>query len=236
MRPLSLVVGLLCAFILTGCGAGNKIISHIEFDQEVVADDLLVEMDATLAPGGIVLPQVVLPVYHPRNPSRKLGEVETDGLHIILRMNASEALRLPDLADGNRLPNGANLPLVLPSGMNPIGIPVFNSNSRVYLAVNGNQLLAGVAVTIAKEDRLNLPLGIFRPFAINSEIHGTGGFFLGEKQGVAVFALREKASIPAAMSSNFAASKIQVRDDDISYSSVRRLEKTWNDLRRVQID
>jgi hypothetical protein len=212
------------------------VISHVRIDHEVVNGELALEMDATLARGGLVLPQSSFPLYHPKNPSQTLGRIRTDGLHIRVEVNASEALRLRDLADGSQLPNGAALPLVLPRGLEPIGIPVFNSNSRVYVAVNGDQILVGAAITIAKEDRLNLPLSIFLPFIVNHGIHGTGGFFLGEKQGVAVFALREKT--PSAISPSMMShpTKIEVKEEAVTRSKVQRLERTWNGLRRVRID
>jgi hypothetical protein len=249
-----LVVPVLSLFVptfLAGCGAGSKVISHVQFDHEVVNGEIELAMDATLARGGLVLPKASFPLYNPKNPSQTLGTIRTDGLHVVVSVNASEALRLPDLADGTTLPNGAGLPLVLPAGLVPVGIPAFNSNSRVYVAVNGDQILLGAAITIAKEDRLNLPLSIFLPFTVNREISGTGGFFLGEKQGLAVFALREKFSMPIAsakaseisartsmrIANDFARrAKIEVKEESITRSKVRRLERTWNDLRRVRID
>jgi hypothetical protein len=256
MCPLTRLVlvssfSLLVPTLLAGCGAGRKVVSHVEFEHEVVNGEVELAMDATLAPGGLVLPKASFPLYNPKNPSQTLGTIRTDGLHVIVSVNASEALRLPDLADGATLPNGAGIPLVLPTGLEPIGIPVFNSNSRVYVAVNGDQILLGAAVAIAKEDRLNLPLSIFLPFTVSREISGTGGFFLGEKQGLAVFALREKISMPIAsakasgistapsmrMANDFVRrAKIEVKEESISRSKVRRLERTWNDLRRVRID
>jgi hypothetical protein len=245
------VISLLIPAFLAGCGAGSKIVSHVQFDHEVVNGEVELAMDATLARGGLVLPKASFPLYNPRNPSQTLGTIRTDGLHVIVSVNASEALRLPDIADGTTLPNGAGIPLVLPTGLVPVGIPAFNSSSRVYVAVNGDQILLGAAVTIAKEDRLNLPLSIFLPFTVNREISGTGGFFLGEKQGLAVFALREKIAMPIAspkashiasvvplrIANDFSRrAKIEVKNETITRSKIRRLERTWNNLRRVRID
>ncbi len=236
----------LIPIITTGCGAGKSVISGITFSDHVVGDDLTVSMDATLASGGISLPAVTLPLYNPKNPGEFLGQISTNGLHIIVEVNASAALKLPNLADGHLLPNGAPIPMVLPAGLNPVAIPVFQSSSQVYLAVNGSQIFLGVAVSIAKEDSLNLPISIFLPFNIANGITGNGGFYLGEKQGVAIFALKDApasatlaakqapAGSPAVKKSS--SQKIKAKEEPITYSKAKRLQKTWEKLRRVRID
>ncbi len=254
-RTLALVLGSAFLLVASGCGMGRKVVSNVAVENQIVGSDLYVSLDATLSSGALYLPNVKLPLYHPKNPSQQLGEIETNGLKISVRVNASQALNLRDLSDRVSLPGGSDLPLVLPQGLKPIGIPVFNSNSMVYLAVSGQQVMIGIAVAIAKEDRLNLPLNIFLPFNISPEVAGTAGFFLGQKQGVAVFALREGAvagsgSALASTSSNpsaasdaglrsFAVSsakRISVREEPLSSAKVRRLENTWNHLNRVRID
>jgi len=103
--------------------------------------------------------------------------------------------------------------------------------------------MLGVAVSILKEDTLNLPLSIFLPFTISPEIRGTGGFFLGEKQGVAVFALRESMAAPTlsatsrtSLASTSARGRIEVRQEPLTNSKIRRLQKTWANLDEVRID
>lgn len=244
----SSVVGLLVSFTLMGCGGGKGAISDVKFENAVVNNEVYLGMDATLASGGLVLPNVTLPLYNPKNPSQILGEIQTNGRHIIAKVNATQALKFPDLADGTKLPNGAAIPLVLPQGLNAVAIPAFNSSSLVYVAVNGGQIMLGVAVSILKEDRLNLPLSIFLPFTISPEIRGTGGFFLGEKQGVAVFALRESIAAPTlsapvlattsrtSLVSTSTRGRIEVRQEALTNSKIRRLQKTWASLDEVRID
>lgn len=244
---------------MVGCGAGSKVVSRVNVENTVQNGDLYASLDATLSAGGLVLPAAKLPLYNPKNPSQKIGEIETNGLQIRVSVNASSALKLPGLIDGRTLPGGTLLPLVLPQGLAPVGIPVFNSNSVVYVAVSGQQILLGVAITIAKEDRLKLPLSIFLPFQMGPAVSGTAGFFLGEKQGVAVFALKEGA-VPARAvvpSSRFAslqnvsifgdsvsslsvvsesAERIEVKNEQITSSKIRRLQRTWNNLEEVRLD
>lgn len=249
------VLGL--AFALTGCGAGSKVVSNVSFSDEVVGGDLYAGIDATLAPGSIPLPGAKFPLYNPKNPSQTLGEIETNGAHILVRVNASAALRLPNLVDGTKLPSGATIPLTLPKGLTPIGIPAFNSNSVVYVAINGNQILVGVAVSILKEDRLKLPLNLFLPFTISPQISGTAGFFLGEKQGVAVFALKDSTAAPTVITTAAPTSagpltlagarsaralpemigRIEVRSDAITSSTLKQFERAQKRIgKRAKLD
>lgn len=249
-----LVVGAVVAFALTGCGAGSKVVTNVAFNQETVGNEIYAGIDATLAAGGIRLPYAKLPLYDPKNPSRSIGEIETNDLHVIVRVNASAALNLPDLADGTKLPNGAGIPLDLPAGLKPVAIPAFNSNSIVYVAIHGKQILVGVAVSIAKNDGLNLPIDLFLPFTINSEISGTAGFFLGQKQGIAVFALKESAAAPAMPSFALAEAKslvaspaaraaaadvrgrIEVKSARITTSLLKKFKKAKDRMRDVRVD
>jgi len=222
------------ALALSACGAGSKVVSNIAFTDEVNSGDLYAGIDATLAAGSIFLPASTLPLYNPNNPSQVLGQIETNGLHIIVRVNASEALRLPNLVDGAVLPNGASIPLTLPAGLKPVGIPVFNSNSVVYVAINGNQILVGVAVTIAKNGGLNLPLQLFLPFTIDPQVSGTAGFFLGDKQGVAVFALKDSSTLPKVRA---VSAKIDVKSEAISSSTLKQFERAQKRMRgNLRID
>jgi hypothetical protein len=202
------------------------------------------------------------PLINPNNPSVTLGELETNGLHILVKVNATAALKIPNLGDGTKLPNGSGIPLILPAGMTVIGIPVMNSNSMVYVGISGQQILVGAAISIAKVDGLKLPLSLFLPFNISPEISGTAGFFLGDKQGVAVFALREPKAAPTtiapkalagadsssqsmSLASAMAAARgrspesfgrIEVRNDPIKMSTVKKFEKALKNLGEVKLD
>ncbi len=263
----NLISASVVAFALMGCGANGKgVISNVAFSNSITNNELYVGLDATMASGGLVLPNVTLPLYNPKNPAQTLGTIQTNGTHIIVAVNATQALKLPGLVDGTKLPSGAAIPLVLPAGLTPVAIPAFNSNSLVYVAVSGQQIMLGVAVSILKQDGLNLPLNVFLPFKINAEISGTGGFFLGATQGVAVFALREPAAAPpTATIAKFAslaspakasltmqsirsaagatasgtgelAGRIEVKVEPLTNSKIRRLQRTWDSLDDVQID
>ncbi len=265
MRSMeTLVLGTVFGLTLMGCGAGKGVISHVTFSNEITNNELYVGLDATMAAGGLVLPNVTLPLYNPKNPAQTLGTIHTNGTHIIAQVNATQALKLPGLIDGTKLPSGASIPLTLPAGLTPVAIPAFNSNSLVYVAVSGQQIMLGVAVSILKQDNLKIPLNIFLPFTISPEISGTGGFFLGDHQGVAVFAIREPTAAPTVTSTKLAlaassnpgmtmksirgaagvsssgagefAGRIEVKAEPLTNSKVRRLRNTWYGLDDVRID
>lgn len=228
---------------LAGCGAGSKVVTGVAFTDEVVAGDWIAGIDATLALGGVSLPSAKFPLYNPKNPSQVLGGIETRGDHVLVEVNATEALNLPDLADGSRLPNGDSIPLQFPSGLTPIGIPAFNSNSRVYVAIHGKQIMIGVAISILKEDSLKIPLSLFLPFSIagSTPISGMGGFYLGEKQGVAVFALKDSSQAAAnpafaRATSSASTSRIEIRDEAITRSKLKKFQRARDRMRGVRLD
>ncbi len=236
-----------------GCGAGSKVVTNVAFTDQVVGGDLYAGIDATLAPGSITLPAATLPLFNPKNPSQILGHIETNGLHIIVDVNTSAALKLPNLADGTHLPSGSAIPLILPAGLVPIGIPAFNSNSQVYVALNGTQIMIGVAVTLAQNTNLNLPIDLFLPFTISQQITGTAGFFLGAKQGVAVFAMKDATITPtlptvtttgvltlagttATRALPAMVGRIEAKSDPITASTLKKFQRARDRMQGVRID
>lgn len=237
--PLILVSGI----ALTGCGAGSKVIRDLKLNATTENSQVLVEMQATLMQAQFTLPSVVLPLIDPKRPERRLGELETRGNQVIVRVNATEAARLP-LIDGTKLPNGTGIPVNL-NGLTPIGIPVGGSNSIVYLASGNNQLMIGAAVTIKKDDNNNSPFNIFLPVQINPEIAGTGGMFFGSRQGIGVFALRTKAQADPSLSGIAAktlaaqaqAPKMGVSSEPVTNTKLRRMDRAIGGLYGVvQLD
>ncbi len=238
-----------------GCGAGTKVLDGIQIKTSEVNNELYAEMSATLSSGPLSLPPMVFPLIDPKNPSREYGQIAVSGKSIGVKLNVSQALRFP-VVDGSVLPNGTAIPIILPAGLSSIGIPAFNSNSRVYVAVSSaGQIMVGVAIGILKEDSLNLPINIFVPFA-SGNIQATAGFYMGSTQGVGVFALYDNkaasgsiarlasaaapASLSAASLSAFSAlpggGKMSIKQDSITNSKVKRLQKTWDSLDRVTLD
>jgi len=185
---------------MSGCGAGSKLVKSLSFETGTENGHVMAGFDAKVEMGMGALPEVKLPIYDPNAPARFLGYLEThmDG-SISVRVDVTEATHLRT-TDGSLLPNGRDIPIVLPNGITPIGIPVINSNSKVYIAVGQQNIMAGVAVTLLADTSTgssdwlrilqSLPANIFYPFNIAADIKGTARIFTGEKVGVGVFAIK----------------------------------------------
>lgn len=191
---------------MSGCGAGSKLVKSLSFAAGDEGGHLMAGFDAKVELGMGALPEVKLPIYDPKSPARFLGYLEThfDG-GISVRVDVTEAAKIKT-TDGSLLPNGREIPLVLPAGVTPLAIPVINSNSKVYLAVGSQNIMAGVAVTLLADTSTgsadwlrmlqSLPANIFYPFQIASDIKGTAGIFTGGKVGVGVFAIKSFGAGP----------------------------------------
>ncbi len=190
------------AISMSGCGMGKKLVKSLDFVAGDEGGHLVAGFDAKVEMGMGTLPDIKLPIYDPKSPSRFLGYIEThyDG-GISVRIDVTTAAKIK-VTDGTLLPNGREIPVLLPAGVIPVAIPVINSNSKVYLAVGSQNIMAGVAVTLltdtgkpsSNSDWLKflqqLPSNIFFPFQIAPDLKGTGGVFTGEKVGVGLFAVK----------------------------------------------
>lgn len=185
---------------MSGCGMGKKLVRSLEFSAGDENGHLVAGFDAKVEMGLGALPEIKLPIYDPKSPSRFLGYIEThyDG-GITLRVDVTEATKIK-VTDGTTLPNGRQIPIALPTGVVPIAIPVVNSSSKVYLAVGQQNLMAGVAITLLADPAAGntdwirtlqkLPANLFYPFQIAADLKGTAGLFTGDKVGVGVFAVK----------------------------------------------
>jgi hypothetical protein len=217
------------AFGLTGCGMGKKLVKELKFAAANEGGHLVAGFDTKVFMGAGALPEVKLPIYHPKNPSQFLGYLEThyDG-KISVRIDVTEASKIK-VSDGNLLPNGRDLPIVLPDGVVPVSIPVINSHSKVYLAVGEQNLMAGVAVTLVDAERgrsdwirvlRQLPSNIFYPFTISTQVKGAAGMFTGDKVGVGVFAVKGMSVPEKALALG------DTEFSSISLAKLRQLEST----------
>ena len=190
----------LSALALSGCGKGGQIVKDLKFAMGDENGHLVAGFDAKVSLGSGSLPEVKLPIYDPNSPARFLGYIEThyDG-GVTVRVDVTEAAHVKT-ENGTKLPNGREIPIVLPQGVVPLAIPVINSNSKVYLAVGEQNIMAGAAITLVADTATggsdwlrilqSLPANIFYPFQFSPDTRGTAGIFTGEKIGVGVFAVK----------------------------------------------
>lgn len=238
----------LSALGMSGCGAGKKLVKSLDFSTSEENGHLVAGIDAKVEMGMGTLPDFKLPIYDPNSPNHYLGYVETrnDGA-ITVRVDVTEAAKLPNTTDGAKLPNGRDIPVTLPDGVLPIALPVVNSNSKVYLAVGQQNIMAGVAVTLladagqATTDWLRvlqqLPANIFYPFQISADIKGTAGVFTGEKIGVGLFAVKTQPKTEVGM--KLAKSKDEVFGVKTQYPvgyKMYRIKRALENIRETQVD
>lgn len=226
---------------LSGCGAGKKLVQDLDFTTVEEDGHFVAGFDVKVEMGMGILPEFKLPIYDPNSPTHYLGYVETrtDGM-ITVRVDVNEAVKLPN-TDGMKLPNGRDIPIALPAGVLPIAIPVVNSNSKVYLAVGQQNIMAGVALALeadsseANGDWLRilqqLPANLFYPFQIATDLKGTAGIFTGNKVGVAVFAVKTLPSFREVKDEVFGV-KTQY---PIGYKMVR-IKRALESIRETQLD
>jgi hypothetical protein len=206
-------------------------VKELKFAAANEGGHLVAGFDTKVYMGDGALPEVKLPIYHPKNPSQFLGYVEThfDG-KISIRIDVTEASKIK-VADGKLLPNGRELPMVLPEGVLPVSIPVINSHSKVYLAVGEKNLMAGVAVTLVDAERgrsdwlrilRQLPSNIFYPFTISNSVKGTAGMFTGDKVGIGVFAVKGMTVVEKALA---------LGDDEFSMVDLAKLRQLEGSLK-----
>jgi hypothetical protein len=197
---LKLAVLAVAAASASGCGMGKKLVKNLEFAAGQENGHLVAGFDANVDLGLGSLPEAKLPIYNPQRPAQFLGYVEThsDGA-LSVRVDVTEAAKV-QVSDGSLLPNGREIPITLPAGVVPVAIPVINSNSKVYVAVGSQNILAGVALTVVADTSTGnsdwlrilrgLPSNIFFPFNVAADVKGTAGLFTGDKVGVGVFAVK----------------------------------------------
>src|SRR5690606_15285571 len=126
-RLVAMAVLAIPAMGLSGCGIGKNLVKDLKFAAATEGGHLVAGFDTRVEMGDGALPEVKLPIYNPKSPAQFLGYVEThyDG-GISVRVDVTEAAKLK-VTDGNLLPNGREIPVTLPSGVEAIGIPVINS-------------------------------------------------------------------------------------------------------------
>lgn len=234
---LNLLLVVAVGMSMSGCGAGKKLVKELNFFQESVQGEQYAGFDAKLNLGSIQLPRATLPLQN------GLGEVLMGGDEVRLKVNITEAVNFP-IGDGTTLPNGKAIPVTLPQGAVPIGIPILGSNSKVYLSVSKTQIMAGVAISLKSDlgsigDILGIPMNVFFPFNIANDLTGSAGIYTGDKFGIGVFAVK---TLGAAQSMSTFASASNVtgsfkpKTQTPSNSKLRKLNRAISEIRRVSLD
>jgi len=189
------------ALASTGCGKLSNIVTDVRY--QAYSDgqgNPMTKVEFDLNTGSLLLPAMSVPIVNPHDPSQVYGTITMSdilggGTALIVDANI-EAITHTNLpADGCLLPNGHNIPVVLPAGMPcPIGIPLGSGGSRLYLAFSDTVALVGTAIVIREFDAVGSAIigaDIFPGFTLSNGIRGVAGLFTSRnpgQSGVGVFA------------------------------------------------
>lgn len=236
---------------LSSCGVGSKIVKGLDFKTENVGGTYYTGFDAVIDLNGLSLPTATLPIYAPKNKSITIGELKIDANTIGVRVDLKSALKV-DVLDGTKLPNGRPVPVTLPTGVLPIAFPIGGTNSKLYLAVSSETLMAGVAVTFKDDglpDFLKQSLNAFFKFTIANNLTGNVGLFSGDAFGLGLFAVKtmgdtEKSAIGLSSASRIgkmsngatvSSGKIDTQETSLSNRQRNRLMNAVEEVEVLQL-
>lgn len=202
LKSIKSVAIALLTLNLVACGSQQNLkVKGMDIGTTGTDTSTMAQMEAIVEIGDLKLPNLEVPVYHPRtqaNLGRLTLQSLSDGTNRI-----SLAVNLTTVADvnpelGSTLPNNREIPLSLGAPQNALlGIPVLEY-SRVYIGGTlETDLFLGVGLAIPALDSAmrdsQLPLNIFFSYPFSNQLSSVAGLFSGTEKGqngIAVFGKR----------------------------------------------
>lgn len=192
-----LVCLLALVVLVTSCGKSGsqpKIVQDILLNTRDIDGEVTVDLGVTLDIGNVQLPTVTIPVFNPKNPSVKYGEVRTrggfSGLNDIeVSVNLTQALEVQ--GGQATLPDGSPIPVGGLGNAAVVQIPLMNDQHRIYLAADRGVALLGAALTFKEFDQVGGSIrgaDLMIPFMIRG-VRGAFGFFTSTSSGKSGFAV-----------------------------------------------
>jgi hypothetical protein len=172
-------------FLVVGCGKKKSWVKEIQFKQEVVEGQVLINVKGNLSIGNINLPNVKFPIENPQT-NTTLGYLSLINVgsskSIEVTLNISELIHLNTAIV--KLPNGETLPLLGENQVIELAVGP-NKNIKVYFSFNQTQLALGLAVPIKTLDTLGSKVGTtsFFPTFNVSKVFGAIGIFTSQQIG-----------------------------------------------------
>ncbi len=197
IRRLSLAVtSLSLASMLTACGGsiGSNLVNNLKLVTSNDTGDLMVEMGAEINSGAMMFPMITLPIVDPNDPGHPYGSLTMQrtlqGKNMLLaRINLTKASGAQGVTDPGNLPNGTAIPV---AGVQDIVAFQAGGNSRVYLSLNNNSKMLGVAIAIKEFDAIAKYVpgaNLFFDFPQQNGIRGIAGIFTGLQSATSGFGL-----------------------------------------------
>lgn len=190
----------LAAFLTLGAtGCGKSMVKGVDFKTEVQGDSVYASLSTAIDLGKIQLPALSIPI------GGTLGTLALTNVQgqnrVSILIDVTRALRTSGMASAN-LPNGNALPLALGAGSQTLAFSAGGS-SRVYLSVNGSDILIGYALVVSQLDAVGrvvpIAVDLFPQFAISKTLSGVSGFFTSPAAGQSglAFFVRSQGAIDA---------------------------------------
>jgi hypothetical protein len=185
-----LVTLVILSLFVTACGKNSQIVTGVQVQSSVVAQDINVAFKADLDLGNISFPAVTLPILHPKGLGQ-IGAVDLLPLlggknQIMVKLNLSKVTDLQ--AVSAVLPNGNLIPLI---ANNPTIVVPLGAGAQLYITVSATVTAIGVAVPIKTFDSIGGSVGglsLFPVFNIDKVV-GSAGIFTSKNAGQNGFAI-----------------------------------------------
>lgn len=176
---------LLLGFTFISCGK----VSHVGFEIDDTDEAIFYEIEIGINSNSYPLPYFSLPLYDFKQ-GMVVGNIEVNEQNVVSVKLDSLLLEQLDVGRSWALPNGKPAPFLLQGSKRFYDFQIGNTNSRVYLTLDGEIAVFGLALNIASLKPTN-HVGGFNalvPFS-RDEVNGSVGLYFGNKEGQSGFAI-----------------------------------------------
>jgi hypothetical protein len=219
---------LLCFLTLLTLFSCGKI-SHLGFfteDQPSGKQDFILEV--TINKSNYALPIFTLPIYD-FNQGLVIGEIAVDSSNTITLRFDANILGNTGIDTEWNLPNGRPIPFIATDETKVFVFGIGNTNSRIYVSLDNDQTILGLALNIEELPPTKEPGGLnaLLPYSLD-QYSGVLGLYLGNAPGESGFAFF--VNVTAAVQSNqksLSLGKIQT----LNQSPKREVKKVYRHVK-----
>lgn len=184
------------AILLSACGNPSKLVTGAALSLSGTGEQTMANVSVDVNTSGLNLPAFQLPILNPKQAYELLGSLSaspiSQGSRITVSVNLNAVSKIQDL-DGHYLPNGFPVPMAGLSNIPIVGIPIGNTGSVVYVAIDQKNLIVGSAIGIKEFSTVSQYVGglnFFPSFTLANGVKGVAGIYTSQvssKNGIAFF-------------------------------------------------
>lgn len=178
------------SFLVSSCGKQPQVLTGVKVESQQRDQELWVAFSADLNLGEMSLPNLSLPVIHPRTLGQ-IGSLELGkslGVQNFFKLNLNFSA-ISDLRTSTpKLPNGNTVPLIANNQSITINIP---NGGRIYLTLSDTVTALGFAIPIKQFDEIGRRapgVSLFPLISIDRMV-ATAGIFTSQTSGQNGFAI-----------------------------------------------